>query len=89
MTTEMHLICESIQEVTLQAWPIIYGKDNRYDLDSRAVLEEFRCWGEEFEKWWLEHDQDWIDVTDYTEEIERFTDQKVGAYLRRLNTYGK
>lgn len=79
------MICESIQKVTLQAWPIIYGNDNPHDLDSRDVLEEFRLWGEEFENWWMEHDEDWRESTDYSEEITKFTDQKVGAYLRMLN----
>lgn len=84
MTTEQHLICESVQEITLAAWPIIYGKDNRFDLDSRDVLETFRYWGEEFESWWLSHDQDWIDEHDYLDEITTFTDRKVGEYLRLL-----
>ena len=84
MDRQTHKLCESIQEITLQAWPIIYGKNNPYDLDSRAVLETFRLWGEEFETWWKTHDSEWIDVADYRDEIMKFTDQKVGAYLREL-----
>lgn len=85
LTREQHLTAESIQEVTLQAWPIIYGKDNQYDLDSRNVLEEFRHWGAEFEGWWMSHDEDWRDYHDYLEEITKFTDKKVGEYLRSIS----
>ena len=85
MTREMHLLGEDIQEITLQAFPIIFGKENKYDLDSRDVLETFREWAEEFERWWNSHNEDWKDNTDWLEKITDFTDKKVGAYLRKLN----
>ena len=45
MTQEMHLLGETIQEVTLAAWPIVWA-DNKYDQDSRNVLEMLRDWAE-------------------------------------------
>lgn len=85
MDEKFTLICENAQNITLQAWPIIYGKNNPYDLDSTIVLSEFRDWAEEFEAWWSGHDQKWIDEHLYLEEIEKFTDRKVGERLRILN----
>ena len=76
MTNEMHLLGESIQEVTLAAWPVVYGEDNKYDLDSRFVLSELRDWAEEFENWWMSHDEDWREDHDYLEEIWAFTEKK-------------
>lgn len=84
MDKNTHLICESVQEITLAAWPVIYGNDNKYDIDSRVLLETFRNWGEEFEDWWMSHDEDWIDSHDYLEEIYDFADKKIGAYLRAI-----
>lgn len=78
------LICESIQEVTLVAWPMIYGKNNDNDLDSREVLDLFRTWGEEFESWWINHDEEWICSHDYIAEVEHFAEQKAAAYLESL-----
>lgn len=85
MTREMHLICENAQEITLQAFPIIYGKNNPYDLDRHEIMPMFREWAEEFEKWWSGHDEKWESAHDYPTEIADFTDKKVGAYLRELN----
>lgn len=84
MTHEMSLLCETIQEITLAAWPLVYGKDNKYDLDSRVVLEEFRDWGEEFEKWWQDHDGDWIDNHDYLDEVTAFAQIKAHEYVKYL-----
>ena len=84
MTQQMHLLGESIQEVTLRAWPAVYGEDNKYDQDSREVLRELRDWAEEFEKWWQSHDEVWKDMTDYVIEAWRFTDKKVEEYLKRF-----
>ena len=57
MTHEMHLLGESIQEVTLAAWPVVWD-NSKYDQDSRDVLETLRNWAEEFETWWQSHDED-------------------------------
>ena len=84
MTQQMHLLGESIQEVTLRAWPTVYGEDNKYDQDSREVLRELRGWAEEFEKWWQSHDEVWKDITDYVIEVWRFTDKKVEEDLKRF-----
>lgn len=78
------LICESIQEVTLVAWPMIYGKDNPHDLSSTEVLETFRRWGEEFESWWINHDEAWISEHDYTEEVELFAEKKATEYINSI-----
>lgn len=83
MDQKMHLICESVQEVTLAAWPVIWA-DNKYDQDSRVVLEVLRDWGEEFENWWIGHDEDWICEHDYIEEIWKYTDLKCKEYLRNI-----
>lgn len=84
MTQEMHLICESIQEVTLIAWPIVWA-DNKYDQDSRVVLEMLRNWGEEFENWWISHDEDWICDHDYIECVERYAEIKSRRYVQSVN----
>lgn len=81
MTPEMHLLGESIQEVTLCAWPIVWA-DNKYDQDSRDVLEMLREWAEEFEAWWASHDEDWMVSHDYVEEIWLFTDKKAKKYIK-------
>lgn len=78
------LICESIQEVTLICWPMIYGENNDHDLDSREVLDLFRTWGEEFESWWINHPEEWICEHDYIAEVEHFAEQKAAAYLESL-----
>lgn len=81
MTQEMHLLGESIQNVTLVAWPIVYGHENRFDQDSRDVLEVLRNWAEEFENWWLSHDEDWMEENDYIIEIEEFAERKAKKYV--------
>lgn len=81
MTREMHLLGESIQEVTLCAWPIVWA-DNKYDQDSRCVLEMLRDWAEEFEAWWMSHDEDWMDREDYVAQIWEFTDKKAKEYIK-------
>ena len=83
MTREMHLLGESIQEVTLRAWPKVWD-NNKYDQDSREVLITLREWAEEFENWWISHDEDWMDAHDYTEEAWAFTDKKIEEYLKRF-----
>lgn len=83
LTREMHLVCESIQEVTMRAWPKVWA-DNKYDQDSRNVLETLREWGVEFENWWLGHDEDWICDHDYLEEVWEFTDKKCEQYLEQF-----
>lgn len=84
MDRNTHLLCESVQEVTLAAWPVIWD-NNKYDQDSRVVLEVMRDWGEQFENWWIGHDDDWIDSHDYVEEIWKYTDLKCKEYLRNIN----
>lgn len=84
MDKKTHLICETAQYMTLDAWPIMYGEDNKYDLDSRVVLMEIREWAEEFEEWWQSHDEDWIDTTDYQIEVEKFATGKAQAYVESL-----
>ena len=83
MTNEMHLLGESIQEVTLVAWPIVYA-DNKYDQDSRMVLEMLRDWAEEFETWWMSHDEDWRADNDYIVEVEDFAERKSREYISRF-----
>lgn len=80
MDQKTHLICESVQEVTLVAWPIVWA-DNKYDQDSRVVLEMLRDWGEEFENWWISHDEDWICDHDYIECVERYAEIKSRQYV--------
>ncbi|MBO7684873.1 MAG: hypothetical protein J6Y20_04895 [Lachnospiraceae bacterium] len=84
LTNDMHLLGESIQEITLDAWPIIYGPENEYDQDSRVVLETIRDWAEEFERWWMSHSEDWRDHHDYLEEIDKFSDRKCKEYLEEI-----
>lgn len=77
MNKSYHLLIETIQEITLLAWPELYGDDNKYDLGSTAVLEICREWGEEFEKWWQSHDMDWKDENDYYLTLEEFAEKKI------------
>ena len=84
MDRQSHLICENAQWITLYAWPIIYGKDNQYDIDSRDVMAEFRSWAEEFEAWWQSHDEDWQECADYPTEIDNFAEKKVQEYIKQI-----
>lgn len=84
MDTKTHLICETAQYMTLDAWPIMYGEDNPYDLDSRQVLMEIREWAEEFEAWWQSHDEDWQEETDYQIEVENFAINKATEFVKYL-----
>ena len=83
MNHETSLLCESVQEMTLYAWPIIWN-DNKYDQDSREVLITIREWGEEFEEWWMSHDENWRDRMDYLEEIQIFASRKCKEYLKEI-----
>ena len=76
-----NMVIETIQNITLQAWPEIYGDENPLDIDSVQLLSEFRLWGEEFEKWWLGLGDGRYNH-DYLEEVELFTDKKIKEYLR-------
>lgn len=85
MDTKTHLICETVQYITIDAWPAIYGDENEHDLDSRDLLLEFRYWGEEFEKFWMSLSEDDRESKyDYQLELEKFTDKKVKEYLSML-----
>ena len=81
-----HLLCESIQEITLYAWPKVWD-NNKYDQDSRNVLETLRNWGVEFENYWqsqLAKDEYYCDTHDYREEIWDFAKKKCEEYLADL-----
>ncbi len=85
MDTKTHLICETVQYITIDAWSAIYGAENEHDLDSRDLLLEFRYWGEEFEKFWMSLSEDDRESKyDYQLELEKFTDKKVKEYLSML-----
>ena len=84
MDIPTHFICETAQYMTLDAWPIIYGEDNKYDQDSRNVMETIREWAEEFENWWQSHDEDWMDANDYLIELDNFTEKKAQEYISNL-----
>ena len=77
------LLGETIQDITLIAWPIVWA-DNKYDQDSREVLIEIRGWASEFEEWWYNLDQESRDKTDYFTEVEKFATRKAQDYV-----YGK
>ena len=83
---DTHLLCESIQEVTLYAWPKVWD-NNKYDQDSRDVLKTLREWGAEFENYWqeqLDKDENYCDRHDYREEIWAFTEKKCQEYLEQF-----
>lgn len=82
MTREMHLLCENIQNITLQAFPMLYEAGGH---NAPVLLNQFRLWGEEFEEWWQGHDADWIKSADYIGELSKFTDKKVAEYLAKSN----
>ena len=79
MNRRTHLICETAQYMTLDAWPIMYGDDNKYDLDSRQVLKEIRNWAEEFEDWWQSHKE-----ADYQIAVEEFAVKKANEFVKHL-----
>lgn len=76
-------LTETIQNITVQAWPEIYGEDNEHDEDSLALLSKFRLWGMEFERWWNSLGEDGQEQLDYIEEIEKFTERRVKEYLNK------
>lgn len=82
----MHLLGESIQEMTLYAWPKVYGKTNEYDRDSRDVLNDIREWAEEFENDWqkkIAEDEKYGDTHDHIGELYKFADAKIREYNMR------
>lgn len=83
MDRDTHLLCESVQEITLYAWPIIYA-DNKYDQDSRDVLMTLREWGEEFENLWINKDGDYKESHEWIEELWKFADIRCQEYLRNI-----
>ena len=83
MDRNTHLLCEAVQEVTLAAWPVIWA-GNKYDQDSRNVLETIRDWAEDFENEWLKKGDDYVDSHDWLEEIQAYTEVKCREYLRSL-----
>ena len=83
MTREMSLLGETIQDITLSAWPIVWD-NNKYDQDSREVLEMLRDWAVEFENWWYGHDQDWRDANCWSIEVEDYTIRKSKEYVKEL-----
>ena len=76
MNAKTITLCEAAQDITLVAWPILYGDDNPYDFDSRAILAECRHWAEEFEKTWDRKE-------DYMIAVEEFAEARAMEYLRR------
>ena len=84
MTRQQSLLGETIQDVTLTAWPIVWA-DNKYDQDSRVVLEMLRDWAVEFENWWYGHDQEWRDKNSYYIEVNQFALRKSKVYVRQFN----
>lgn len=84
LDSESNLICESIQNITIVAWPMIYGEDNPHDLNSMELLELFRTWGEQFEAWWINHTDEWVAEHDYIIEVENFAQKKADEYLESL-----
>lgn len=83
LSKEMHLLCETIQEITLHVWDKVWA-DNKYDQDSRNVLEMLRDWGVEFENYWQElvakHEN-----YDYIDEVWAFADRKADEYVKHFN----
>ena len=73
------LLQETIQEVTLTAWPIMYGDNNPFDLDSRMVLGQIRMWAREFEEQWADQPDD-MD-SDYLLAVEAFAEKKAKEFM--------
>lgn len=69
---------ETIQDITVQAYPEIAQFHEEEGFDSREILSMFRDWAKEFEAYWLTKSVS--EESDYYEEIEEFTDKKVIEY---------
>ena len=87
MDRRASLLGETIQDITLYAWPIVWN-DNKYDQDSREVLIELRGWACEFQEWWDGLDDESRDKTSYTEEVSAFARRKAREYVLE-NVYWK
>ena len=83
MDRKTSLLCESIQDVTLVAWPIVW-RHNAYDQDSREVLITLREWGEEFQNWWDAQSDDFKEQNSYMDEVEAFALKRAHEYTRDL-----
>ena len=86
LSRDMHLLCETIQEITLHVWDKVWA-DNKYDQDSRNVLEMLRDWGVEFENYWQEQfakDEYYGDTHDYLEEVWAYADKKADEYVKEI-----
>ena len=88
MDRKTSLLGETIQDVTLTAWPIVWA-DNEYDQDSREVLEMLREWAEKFQDWWDSKAQDWRDRHSYLEEVENFAKRRARQYVREITGQGE
>lgn len=71
-------LMHTAQEITVIAWPKMYGEDNPYDVDSMSVFDTIRGWAKEFEDWWNREDNCQLD---YIEEVENFAEKKVNEWL--------
>lgn len=83
MDRKTSLLCESVQDVTIIAWPIVW-RNNMYDQDSRQVLIMLREWGEEFQNWWDAQTDDYRDEHSYLEEVEMFAEKRANEYVKDL-----
>ena len=79
----MHLLGETIQDITITAWPIVWD-GNKYDQDSRVILEMLRDWAEEFQSMWDGLSQDERDKKSYLERVEDYAWEKSQAYVANL-----
>ncbi len=76
----MHLLGETIQDITLTAWPVVWN-NNKYDQDSRVVLEMLRDWAEDFQSMWDGMSQDERDKKSYLSMVEDYAWRKAQEYV--------
>ena len=76
----MHLLGETIQDITLTAWPVVWN-NNKYDQDSREVLEMLRDWADEFQAMWDGMSQDERDKKSYLSMVEDYAWRKAQEYV--------
>ena len=81
LTLDQAALVEAAQDITLIAWPMLYGATNPFDLDSRALLAEMRRWASEFERKWGAGE---IAEDDYMLAVEEFATQKATEYREPL-----
>lgn len=78
---EVDLLMETVQNITVVVWPMLYGNENPYDMNTAGVLDLCRDWGREFEKAWRAKSPEEQEAEDYLISLEKYAEEKAKNLL--------